>query len=193
MNRRVAILYGLGEGPRISGKLRKNLQDNNFEVTNDAAEADIIIAHSGGCLFLPDDLKAKIVLLVAPSNGYKYNLLALNQLHKMAADSRYSLKNRQTGWWIYKSFWNFTHLITSPKVYREMLSRARKNGRAIPNIKAKRLGVILYRGDFWSWFGDQKSLLKLPNASLISHPGIHDDIWINPAGYISVLQYLYET
>lgn len=186
---KVAILHGLGEGPRLSRGLRQELIKNNFDVTDDLDKADIYITHSGGCLLLPEDLDKKTVLLIGPDNGHHQKSLYLTELGRMADYVLLCIRKGYFSWLIYKSFWNFTHLITSATT-KEMIRLAKQNGKAPLQINA-RCGIIVYRGDPWN-VGMREIITTSQPTTYISHRGIHDDIWINPAGYVAIVKYLHQ-
>lgn len=187
---KVAILSGLGEGPRLSRRLCDELRSNNFEVTDDIEKADIFITHSGGCLLLPKDLSQKTVLLVGPDNGNHEKSLFVTELNRITAYVYLCIRQGYFNWLLYKSFWNFAHLVTSDRT-RLMIRLAKKLGKAPMEINA-RCGIIVYRGDPWN-IGISRLVKTNHQATYISYRGIHDDIWINPAGYVSIVKYLYET
>jgi len=60
----VCILYGIFEGSWHGKRLRLALSNQGFGISDNSSEADIIIAHSGGCLLIPTDAKARLILLV---------------------------------------------------------------------------------------------------------------------------------
>lgn len=189
----VCILYGLAEGPRISKRLREALAQKGFDVIDNAKQADILIVHSGGYHLIPPNAAGKTILLAGPSNGFRGNSQFVTQLHKVLVDVGWCYKHARLGWWMYKSFWNLIYLFGEPRQHLAMLRGWRRFGKALPNFRAKRLGIVLYRGDPWSWYLDKAGLLQNQNTCLLSHPGIHDDLWMHPNEYLSVLQYLHET
>lgn len=189
----VCILYGIAEGPHHSRNLRTLLERYGFSITKNPAKADILLVHSGGYFLIPPDSQDKLTLLVGPCNGYRGNSMFITQVKKVAADLRYSLKNRLLGRWAYKSLWNAVYLLGKQRTNSAMYRGSRRLGKMLPELGQRPLGVVLYRNDPWSWHGDRESLFKLEQGCLISHPGIHDDLWMHPEEYVAILQYLYET
>lgn len=189
---KVCIIYGLAEGPKIAKRLIKSLTEQGFGLTNNPETADALIVHSGGQYFLPPQIQSKIVLLAGPCNGYIRESRFLTQMQKAFIDLGRSAKNRQLAWWLYKSFWNTIYLFSNHDKHKIMLQSIRRHQRKLPPIRAKKAAVILYKNDPWSWHMDKSELTSAQKSALISHPGGHDDLWANPAEYVSVLKYLYE-
>jgi hypothetical protein len=189
----VCILYGLAEGPAHSRILRQLLEHIGFRITKNAYEADILLAHSGGYFLIPANNHDKLILLIGPCNGYRGRSMFLTQIKKVLVDLDYSVKHRLFMLWLYKSFWHAIYLAYKQRTNSVMYRGSRRLGKVLPKLNPKLLSVILYRNDPWSWHGNRDELLKLEQACLISHSGLHDDLWMHPEQYVAILQYLYET
>ena len=84
-------------------------------------------------------------------------------------------------------------MVSKPRNYN-MVMAGKRLGKTLPIFKKERTGIILQRDDPWSWYMDKGKLTRdRPNYLMISHPGVHDDIWIHPKDYVVILQCLYET
>lgn len=189
----VCILYGLAEGPAHSRHLRDVLEHVGFRITKNARDADILLVHSGGYFLIPSNHTGKLIMLVGPCNGYRGNSMFVTQVKKVAVDLNHCLKNRLLGPWLYKSLWHAIYLLGKQHANSVMYRGSRRLGKLLPELNPKLLSVILYRDDPWSWHGDREQFLKLKQACLISNTGLHDDLWMHPAQYVAILQYLYET
>lgn len=64
----VFIGYGGFEGSWHGKKLRSALVDRGFSISRNCSDAEIIIAHSGGCFLVPESNCANIMILV----GFPY-------------------------------------------------------------------------------------------------------------------------
>ena len=69
-----------------------------------------------------------------------------------------------------------------------MWNIGKKGGPLLPDIKNAKVLIINYKDDPWSGSLTKKDLEKFPTYELITHPGLHDDIWHNPEFYINLLQ-----
>lgn len=65
---KISILYGLSEGPMLGNKMIAECANRGYEIVNDANAADLIIAHSGGWLFLPNNIAGKKVVIINASH-----------------------------------------------------------------------------------------------------------------------------
>lgn len=188
----VAILYGLGEGPQLAKRLKTVLRAHGFEVIPNASRADMILAHSGGMYALPDSTN-KVVLLVAPSCGRSTESLISTQRAKVAIDFHAATAQKRLRAWLVKSWLNALYLFRHPRQLRAMWRKASNEGYILPACNASRTAVITYRNDPWSGNLESGQLRDNPRYAFISHTGIHDDLWLHPEEYVSVLQYLYES
>ena len=189
----VCIIYGFGEGPKISKKLVRELKNDSYIITKDPAKADILIAHSGGYLMIPKNISCQTLLLVAPANGYNGKSILWAQAKKVFVDIRYCQQNKLLTSWLGKSLWNIAYTVSKSRNYR-MILEGKRLGKDLPNFNANKIGIILQRDDPWSWYIDRDKILNSKKYStLVSHPGIHDEIWMHPKDYVAILQYLHET
>jgi hypothetical protein len=63
---RVAVIEGLFEGPKHSQRLCGSLEERGHRIVG-LEEADVIIAHSGGWVFIPLSLPLKRLILIEPA------------------------------------------------------------------------------------------------------------------------------
>lgn len=63
----VAFLYGVTEGPQHSRRFRRELERAGYTITHDPAEAEIVIAHSGGCMLVPLEKPTQTTLFINPT------------------------------------------------------------------------------------------------------------------------------
>jgi hypothetical protein len=187
MRKSVCILYGFGEGEAIGRRFVSRLKGNGFEITKDASQADIIIAHSGGILDIPLIYKAKTFLLVGVNDKIDGPIIQ-TQIKKVKQDFVYAIRSKQHLIWLRKSFWNTYYILSEIKRTRQMLQIGRKGGPFIPHLKNAEVIVINYKDDPWSDSLTKKDLEKFPHYKLITHSGLHDDLWQNPDYYISWLK-----
>src|SRR5688572_18120710 len=98
---KVAIIYGWAEGHWHGHRLRKELKAAGLEYSHDPANADVIIAHSGGCYMLPDNSQANLVMLV----GFPYYAgpHPIKFLPKKIKDEFKDL------WWLRKTVYNILY------------------------------------------------------------------------------------
>lgn len=187
MKKTVAVLYGLGEGSQIGRGLVLSLRKKEFEVIKDAAQADCIIAHSGGILFLPEKYKAKLFLFTGVTTAFEDSVFTL-QYRKLKLDFAHAVEKRIIFPWMIKTFWNICYLLGTLSRTRHMFRVAHGDEPLIPTIIDAKVIVVSYKGDPWSGENFEKDKAAYPHYEFILHPGVHDDIWIHPEYYVKLLQ-----
>jgi hypothetical protein len=188
----VAILYGAGEGVLGSKKLRAALAHAGFDVISSPTLADILIAHSGGIFYLPTSGRAKLTLLVGPVTGYRGSALK-TQFDKVCLDFRGSYQRSQLTPWIGKTLLNVGYLFVQPHRVAYMWQQTRKHRGELPAVQSSQVAILVFRGDPWSNnLPESGQHSRLP-YTFMHFDRLHDDLWINPKDYVTVLQYLYAT
>lgn len=189
----LAIIYGFAEGPLVSKNFRRLLGQKGIDVISDPNEADIIVTHSGGVYYLPEDLHGKTVLIVAPTYWRFGESLFSGGLNKMHQEARAAFKKHHLRRWFEKCFVNATYVFGDVPASVRMYQTAKLAGRDLPLCNARRVGVISHHNDAWSGYIEKIALDKYLPYCLISNTGSHDDIWLHPKDYVAVIQYLYES
>jgi hypothetical protein len=189
----VAILYGFAEGPLVSGNFRKLLRRKGFKVTTDPAHADIIVTHSGGVYYLPEQMEGKTLLIVAPTYWRPYGSLVKASLVKLIKEMRYAAMKGHFLAWLKKAAANGMYVVVKLPGSFGMWRAAKSGGLEMPVHKARRIGVVSHHGDSWSGYIEKVALDNYVPYCLISNCGSHDDIWLHPKDYVAVIQYLYES
>lgn len=174
---KVAIKYGFSEGPWQGKKLRQELRQLGFSITKKPAEADIIIAHSGGCYMLPKQSQAKIVLLI----GLPYN----KTLHPSKSLLKKVRHDSKDYWWYKNLLFNSLYLFTHPIKWFRMWLVWKQS--FIPGIETKQVIAVRNNDDPFVHPTDIVDLASDKGWRLKNLPGTHDDIWRNPQPYLDTL------
>ncbi|HSX43633.1 MAG TPA: hypothetical protein VLF59_06145, partial [Candidatus Saccharimonadales bacterium] len=107
---KVAILYGVVGGPHSQVRLLRGLRAAGYTVVSGPAKADIIIAHSAGCLWLPESETDQTLLLVGPPY---WPGKTIRQSAKER--SRNNFRFREYGYpfrrWFIRNLWGIYYLI----------------------------------------------------------------------------------
>ena len=178
----VCILYGVCEGPRIASRLIRALTTAGFGMTRNAAEADIIIAHSGGCFALPQTHRATMVLLVGlPCWPGKSTLKSTQQ--KIWLDMRSS--SHDPARWLLKTFWNSIYFWNMRNNYAMFRGQRRQAHRSIAHA------VLVRNKDDVTCTPNHAHFRFKHSPPLVSLPGQHDDIWLHPKSYINLIRQYY--
>lgn len=177
----VAIIYGIAEGPLLSRRLRQVLAKRGYSVTSDVRNADIILAHSGGCYLVPDKHKAKAVVYV----GYTYW-----PGRRLAESARAMLHHERQAVqllpWLRRSTLNLLCLMRLPHSIR--LVRNWPNREAF--LSTPRSCEQIFVRNRYDTYCEPNKLVEHASklASFISLPGGHNHIWEEPDIYADLLQ-----
>lgn len=179
-NLTVRLLYGIGEGPGLDSRIRNAFASRGLDLFFGATRADVILAHSGGALELPNNLSDKIVILVAPSYGAAGHSIAGLCLRKVWQDLGYLARRGQLGRWAAKTVLNARYFLTQlPRALRMYLA-IKNNPTLLPEFFAQQTIIVRYLEDPWSALITPAEAAKYPQYSFIDLPGSHDNLWTNP-------------
>ncbi len=185
MSKTVGIAYGWAEGAGHARKLISELRASGFSVTRDLAVADILIAHSGGILILPKRTKAKLILLVGvpyfPGKHPAKSMLDKIRLEFKASDNRRSSL-------LSKNCLHAIYFLLKPKRHYKIWRQWRLE--AYPNNSDVTYIAVRNSDDTFSDADSINLLASNKNWQIVSFGGEHDDLWINPAKYIELINRL---
>ncbi len=107
----LAILYGLFEGPLIGKRFIDECKRRGYDVIDDASKADVIVAHSGGWLFLPPNNQATRIVLIDVSHK-SHRSIVRKFAGRMAYDFRHVVPSRLFFVWLTLRGLNIWYFIT---------------------------------------------------------------------------------
>lgn len=182
---KVYTLYGFAEGRAIGKKLRRELRAAGYINTRFKSHADVFIAHSGGCLLVPKNAKAKLILLVDPPYWPgKHVTKSLAQ--KVKRDYQHHREIKKVRRLSAKTGHNGRYFITTlPRTIRMYKAHRMLN---FPETKHGQQ-IYLIRNKHDSFCSPEIKDL-LPQAKAYHYqelPGEHDDIWHYPKKYIELI------
>lgn len=179
-----AILYGANEGPAHARRLRRALEDKGWQLIADPASADAIIAHSGGIYLLPAGMRARQLLIVAPA-CLRPGQLPGTLTRKIISDARQCFAQGEYRFLAYKLFWNSVYAVAGIRRNLRMLRGLRRYAGAMPPLPDSTITIIVNQDDPFRHYGVVAGgSVHAPEI----RSGSHDDLWLHPANYISVLQ-----
>lgn len=187
MSKTVAFLYGALEGPAHSKQFRRVLKRAGYAIGDKAAAADVVIAHSGGCMLVPLDKPEQLTLFINPTY-WPGNVPRKQAVRKIGRDFRHYLTRRAFQRLRYH-LWSGWYFLTDWGHSRRLLAAAKQSD--FPNDIAIPAGqVIVARNEHDPWFTDDLRALQKahPNIRIVHLPGDHDDCWFNPEPYVNLLQ-----
>jgi len=192
MKQRVAILPGIVSGNRTTRRLRKLLRQAGYEIVADPIKADVVLAHSAGCLWLPKTTSRhrQTFVLVNPTYwpGRTVRERIRARSHSNARFYTYGVPLRR---WLVRQVWGVYYAVRNPRRTRFTLQRI-----AVYNLEqtihSHAARIVLVRNHHDDWLTpDPIALLRAnPNIVLVHLPGEHDDFNYHPERYVQLLQSL---
>lgn len=179
MSRKVFIYYGLGEGRAVGQKLIRALKQSGYTLCASVEEAEIIIAHSGGCFLVPPETKARVLLVNLPY--YPGRSLAMSIFLEVKMDFFQSLHEHRIINFTKKTLWN---LIYYTRIKHNL---AMYSGRRQANMWNIAYVILIHNQDDPFCISEIESLPFRHKYQKIIIPGQHDDLWDNPQPYIDLL------
>ncbi|HVX56125.1 MAG TPA: hypothetical protein VHA37_00175 [Candidatus Saccharimonadales bacterium] len=175
-----AVVDGLAGRPSHSHVLRKLLDGEHLQATEDTEQADIIITHSAGCWLVPKTAAARLVIWIgvplAENQGRAYRQANL-QIYRHAGTRR--LVPLFAG-----------NLYYALRYFRRSLAIIRMAKHAEPIILPKAAYVfIANRYDPWPRSRRLDTFLKTKDWAFISLSGSHDDVWHHPERYAAIIDH----
>ncbi|HSX18234.1 MAG TPA: hypothetical protein VLE51_02685 [Candidatus Saccharimonadales bacterium] len=181
--KKAAIIYGWAEGPWESQKFRELLQENEFEITNNPSNADIIIAHSSGCYLTPSDIHNKQIFLIGLPYWPGRSLLS-SIIKKLKNEVDYHRRDKSLGWWLNKILHNTWYILSRPSASYFGLTKHKE--KYLPS-DSNNIVMVIRPSDDTFCHPDIMKLLPMRDYKFIELPGAHDDCWVDPKPYIDLL------
>jgi hypothetical protein len=183
----VAIVYGFTEGKWHGKRLRSALAQHDFTVVSKTRDADIVIAHSGGCYNVPPELRPEqLLMLIAPPYWPGRALLLRSQ--SMAVQMLRAIRPgnepvNQANKVLHNILFLFWHASKNLTIVRRARRYNLEKDLPHPN-------PILVPKKHDPWLTPNFRDLQRFNEHLrlIELPGDHDDIWLHPEPYINLIE-----
>jgi hypothetical protein len=177
----IAIAYGLNEGPGLAKRLHTALRQSGYIIIDDLQQADIILAHSGGCFILQPRPEQHVVMVGPAYHPGRLFVVAFSM--KLALDIRSHYRAGQIDFWIRKTYWNIIYTRKIPTHVRMLRGRARgafwehKNVTVVRNIDDPLCTPN---------FADMP--FTTTPQRFVTVPGSHDELWRAPEPIVRVIQ-----
>jgi hypothetical protein len=181
----VAIVPGWSEGPWQSRKFRQLLKGSGFKVTKNVRDADIILAHSAGCFWIPINIRAALILLVGPNYwpGRSYFMAAvLNTVGGL----KHHRANGSVIWWATKLLHNTWYILSRPLTTLRLFKHVTEEN--LPFDGARKILLIRNQRDSFCHPDIQELLPKTKGYKFLEFEGDHEDCWLNPQPYVDLIQ-----
>lgn len=184
----VAIIYGFCEGKRLAGKLKKAIVAGGYALAPNARDADIVIAHSGGCFLVPDDTRASLVVLIGLT-FWPGKTLGSRARQKLRMEYDLFRGEGQLGAWLIKTLWNGFYFWN---IRRDLVMQRRLRTYDMHGLQGRT--VVHIRNEDDAFCSPQITTAPfLSDAHFVTVSGQHDDWWIHPERYIDVISQYWHT
>jgi hypothetical protein len=190
-NPSVYIIYGFAEGAWHGKLFRNELIKHGLVSTNEVSGADIIVAHSGGCFYLPDAKKGQLIVLINPPY-WPGRSLFVSAWQTLWWNLEAYTKVKSASFWVKKTIWNVIYMFGS---LRKTFWIARNARYRDFYLAIKKHETLIIRSSMDTWLTPQAPELISPHAKFEYREvrGHHDDCWLYPHRYVEVIKSVYDT
>lgn len=182
----MAVIPGIFSGSQTTKPVINALRKAGCEPTDNFAQADIVVAHSAGCLWAHQISDRQRLILIDPLYwpGRTISQRIRSRLKSNAAFRSYDIPYRA---WLSKQLWGMYYAFFDIRRTAYILRQSPKF--SLDALLAHR-SVILVRNQYDDWLTpDLGSLLdRHKDTRLVELPGEHDDLVYNPTPYIDLVQ-----
>jgi len=180
------IIYGFGEGSWHGRKFVEALNVRGISMTDDLQQANYVIAHSGGCFYVPPLRDNQLLMLIGAPYWPGRTLASRGGIMIMQMLAAMRPGNRP----LYRFYNNFRHLVSLFASGRSNWRIARRAKTFQLEKEATHTNTIVVRNEHDPWITSElEALQKInPHLSLVSLPGTHLHCWEFPDMYIDLLE-----
>jgi hypothetical protein len=175
------ISYGLGGGPLHSRQLEHHLRQAGLHRAVRLDQANIIIAHSGGCWLIPKTAQPQLVIYIgmtlAQSKPRQTWLTAKALMAKHSRRARRLNTMAKNTYYISRQPRRNLNMVRQAKTARPIVFPGR------PTV------FITNRHDPWPKDKQIQNYLDNYDWAFLSLPGAHDDIWEHPKRYAVIIDH----
>jgi hypothetical protein len=185
------MIYGFAEGPWQGKRFCAELVKQGFRMVDDPREADLVIAHSGGCFLLPRPKAGQLTVLMNPPY-WPGKPLIISSLQSLWWNAESFAKRGAFSFWLKKVFWNTWYIFRYPAKSRWIVRHARRDSLRLA-ISQRRTAIVRSNNDVWLTPDAVRTIGEHADFTYRELPGIHDDCWLHPLPYIEVIKSIYDT
>lgn len=174
----VAIIPGFAEGAWHTSKLQKSLEQIGYTFVSQSQDADIIVAHSAGCFYIPERTPGQLLILVGPPY-WPGKSGGTATMEKFRGDIRAAWQSHTVWFLVRKTGWNLFYALRDIARTRHIIKTAPEH-----NFHTALSGhaVAVIRNDNDAYL-TPKLTETLPDEEYFNFyhlPGGHDDVWQYP-------------
>jgi hypothetical protein len=181
----VAFIPGWSEGSWHNKVLEEKLTQEGIRKNQNLKEADIIFCHSTGCYLVPENARAKLIVLV----GLPYwpnRSLIYSGIIKLGEDFKNTKKDMGILWLIKKTIHNFWYMLKYPR--DTLLVATKHEVKNLPDVSKHKVVLIRNHDDTFCHPNINKILGKAKDYEFIELPAGHDDCWTGKQIYVDLIK-----
>lgn len=184
---KVKIEYGILSGKLSGARLERALRSAGYELVDDALQAEVILAHSAGCFWLPEAPSGKKLVLIDPPYWPDKSIR-----ERARSQRRANLQFRQFGYsffpWFRRNLWGLYYVVRDIRRSLRIVRYAREFN--LENTIRTHDHILLVRNHSDTWLTPEYARLKQLNHTLetVELPGSHEDLTHHPERYVELLQ-----
>jgi hypothetical protein len=148
--------------------------------------ADIVIAHSAGCFYLPSTGREQLTVLIGPPYWPGKSPVP-HFVRKVWRDFRYYYRQRQTIPWLHKSLYNSLYILGGLRKAIAIAQHANRHDFYLA-LQQKRVLIIRNEHDDFLTPDAPQLLAEHAHFSFRTAPGEHDDCWLHPDRYLDAIE-----
>jgi|GEM_PF-2183053 len=179
------LAAGWAENRWKTHQLLDGLEEAGGIAVNDIHSAAVIIAHSAGGHVIPSIIKAKLIVLIAPSFVVDQPYM-ISVLEEYVMDTIYYFRRFLIYPWLLKNiyylFFGIFHPVRTFQIYKKV-----RQPLAIDELKNYRVLLIRNKNDFFCSPKISQLTQKYKNINFVELPGRHDNCWIDPQPYVDLI------
>jgi hypothetical protein len=181
----VALRYGFAEGPALAKLFKQVVRNNGLNTTKKLSKADVIVAHSGGCLLVPKNNRAKLIILDNPPWWPGKKILTSSK-QRAIRDLNFHRTMGIFRRWLIQSFHHLRYILSHLPKNTAIYRGHRRRAFPVPSLGQKIIIVRNLHDPFCS--PDVMDLLpQAKDYQFVEFPGEHDDLWHYPDKYVELI------
>jgi len=176
------IIYDWISSKGHGRELSKLLRQAGFVEARTAEEADILITHSAGYYLIPEQAKARFIVMIGPTLN---SLSFANWLHANLENARMFWRDRKIAKGLRLNLLHIADIFLHPR-HNMMIARAAHSAKIL-TIQAAETIIVANQADPWPHPENLNAYIENQPWVFMSMPGAHENVWEQPEEYVKLI------